>query len=367
MGMSSTAGFKEPSAFEATDPKQLRKMAGQISCVGWSDFGRTADERNWILKFIETKAGQKFKTVREAFRFVDSDQDGHVDQEEMRYFFRAYDIPPYVADRFFEFLDVEKKGELEYDYFINYFKPYVVRGVHGFFGISQAKRQSINFMGADDAAEVDVNQEIEEQLEPELRAQLRRLMQDIGRKLPLKFKAPRDAFRELDLERNGRITRKEMQGFFRGFGYNEEVADKVFTLLAEGETNDVSFSAFMAHFDLVVGSQFRQAKRTPLIPVGDHLHQAVVDKVAKSMQERMTTKYKNVQAAFRDLDLNKDGSVDRHEMAVFLKKLGHEKVADTFFDAMDEDKSGFITYDEFRALCGEDDRRNPSGAGQFRR
>lgn len=113
------------------------------------------------------------------------------------------------------------------------------------------------------------------------------------------------------------------------------------------------FAAFMSHFDKIVGPQFRASKRTPLIPVADHRHQNEVDKVARAIQERMTTKYKSVQKAFRDLDLNKDGSVDRHEMRVFLKKLGHERSADIVFDALDEDNSGEITYDEFVALCGE--------------
>jgi Ca2+-binding EF-hand superfamily protein len=354
------------TARRGATPRRL--AAGQISCVGWTDFGQTEEERRWILKQIESKAGTKFKTVREAFRFVDSDKDGHVDIEEMRYFFRAYDIPSFVADRFFDYLDVEKKGELDYDFFLDFFKPYVIRGVHGFHGVAQQQKvETATTNTGEGSICSESTQEISEQLDPDLRSELRMLMQDIGRKLPLKFKAPRDAFRGLDLERNGKITRPEMRDFFARFGYNDKVADRVFELLAEEETMDVSYAAFMAHFDLVVGPQFRQAKRTPLIPVEDHRHQHTVDLVAKSMQERMTTKYKDVHSAFRDLDLNKDGTVDRYEMRVFLKKMGHEKVADTFFDALDEDKSGNISYDEFIALCGYKDQQDPHGAGQFRR
>merc|ERR1711959_418448 len=58
-------------------------------------------------------------------------------------------------------------------------------------------------------------------------------MGDIGEKLPLKFKSVRDAFRPLDLSRNGKITRTEMRSFLRGFAWPREVADRFFSVLDE--------------------------------------------------------------------------------------------------------------------------------------
>jgi Ca2+-binding EF-hand superfamily protein len=312
------------------------------------DYGRTEEDRSWILRQIELKASSKFKTVREAFRFVDADRDGHVDKEELRYFFRSYGFGPQVSDGFFDFLDVDGSGELNYDDFINYFRPHIVRGVHGN-RVPELEAQQ-DFIGSDAGESVATTTQ---RLDPALRTELRMLMQDIGRKLPLKFKHSRDAFRTLDLDRNGRITRAEMRGFFRGFGYAEDISDRVFDLLLEKETGDVNFAAFMAHFDKIIGPQFRQAKRTPLIPVPDSRQQNEVEKVVRAIQERMTTKYRNVTEAFRDVDLNKDGSIDRYEMGIFLKKLGHERSADKFFDALDENGDASISYDEFAALCGE--------------
>jgi len=338
-------------------PQKYTSASGAVTArekfyprVHQHDYGQTEEDRSWILRQLELKASSKFKTVREAFRFVDADRDGHVDKEEMRYFFRSYGFSPQVSDCFFDFLDTDGSGEIDYDDFVKYFWPHIVQGVHG--ENRQPQREVEQYViGSEDTASSSSHGV--QNLDPALRTELRMLMQDIGRKIPLKFKHPRDAFRTLDLERNGRITRTEMQGFFRGFGYTEDISDRIFGLLVEKETGDVNFAAFMAHFDKIIGPQFRQAKRTPLIPVLDGRHQNEVEKVVRAIQERMTTKYKTVTEAFRDVDLNKDGSIDRHEMRVFLKKLGHERSAEQFFDALDENGDSLISYDEFAALCGE--------------
>jgi len=191
-------------------------------------------------------------------------------------------------------------------------------------------------------------------VDQDFRTELRKLMQDIGEKLPIKFKHARDAFRCLDLERNGKITRAELQAFFRGFGHPEYTADQVFDLLLEDGEEEIDFKSFMTHFDPVLGPAFRSAKRVPLIPCEDPSLVKEVNDIAMVISRSLQTKYKNVQSAFRAVDLNKDGKVSLYEMQVFIKQFNLPPAsADKFFKAMDDDNSGYILYDEFIQLFGK--------------
>merc|ERR1712146_672282 len=78
--------------------------------------------------------------------------------------------------------------------------------------------------------------------------EMRDIMKDIAEKLPLKFKHVRDAFRPLDLSRNGKITQTEMRSFLRGFCWPHEVANRFFKALDDGNRGEIDYNAFMSHF-----------------------------------------------------------------------------------------------------------------------
>merc|ERR1712032_100996 len=197
-------------------------------------------------------------------------------------------------------------------------------------------------------------------------------MGDLGQKLPIKFRHPRDAFRMLDLERNGRITRDEMRGFFRGFGHSDQIADKIFNLLVEDSHGGVDFNAFMSHFDSVLGPQFRCAKRTPMIELEDKRLEKEINDIAIAIQERLTTKYKSVQDAFRAMDLNKDGTVQLSELKVFFRSFGMPNdVAEKVFNVLCADggidEDGGVKYEEFTQLLGASKPKDrPKGIPSWR-
>jgi len=323
-----------------------------------------------VLQLIGNKSHEKFGNLRQAFRFVDGEKTGTISRSEMHYFFRAFNLPVAIADRFHNRLDITGSGDVSFSEFAKCLGPYLtpdkvvsprrtsMSGVHQMSSATAendrtSPARSRVSSSADDAVTAG-DLPLQPRIDPELRAELRKLMQDIGDKLPLKFKHQRDAFRVLDLERNGRITKGEMRGFFRGFGHPEEVADKVFDLLDEEGLGEIDFSDFMKHFDCILGTAFRQAKRIPLIPVEDPKLSKEVNDIAAIIGQRLTTKYKNIQEAFRALDLNKDGKVSQYEMRVFVKNFGMPiDSADKFFNALDSDGSGCIRYSEFVHLFSD--------------
>eukprot|EP00933_Yihiella_yeosuensis_P081102 TRINITY_DN94642_c0_g1_i1.p1 TRINITY_DN94642_c0_g1~~TRINITY_DN94642_c0_g1_i1.p1 ORF type:complete len:577 (+),score=96.75 TRINITY_DN94642_c0_g1_i1:199-1929(+) len=305
-----------------------------------------------ILKLIGEKAADRFGSLRKTFSFLTSDRSSNISRSQTRFFFRAFNLPEEVADQFHDALDGNGSGEVSFREFSAVVSPYLKAQVpisprNKFHQVDSTRQLTPVAKLVAESATADLSTEIS----PEMRQNLRVLMKDLGDKLPLKFKHARDAFRVLDLERNGKITRSEMRGFFRGFGHPEDVADNIFNLLDPEGSGCVVFETFMSLFDPILGTAFRQAQRVPLIEVADPDLSRRVNSIAVVIGQKLLTKYRNIQEAFRALDLNKDGKVSQYEMRVFVKKLGMTvEQADQFFMALDRDQSGSILYNEFMQL-----------------
>jgi len=322
-----------------------------------------------VLKVIGQKVPSKFPSLRHVWRYVDNDHDGKVSKSEMRAFFRAFNLSQEESDRLYDRMDQEGDGEIYYEHFVKYLGPFIAPDATDVSSILKApkKTKQVVTSPADPSLmrqsgcrspeppspRRSGGHEVELDQDPELRHELKALMIDIGRKLPLKFKHQRDAFRMLDLKRDGRITRSEMQSFFRGFGRDEQVADRIFDMLKEEPHFQVDFKSFMSHFDKIIGPQFRVGTRKPLIEMDDKSIEKEVNDIAVIIQDRMTTKYKSVQDAFRAVDLNKDGNVCLSEMKTLFRNIGMSySQAEKVFAALDQDGSGEIQYDEFIGLFG---------------
>lgn len=390
--------------------KKKPPMHAALPDVDADDLETTKAEFKDVLNLIEDKAAQKFTQLRHAFRAVERNEAGTVKRGEFRHFFRAFNIPQETADQVFQRLDRTRNGEVTWQDFQTMMGP-VIQPDHYASKLTSPRKTPRAFAGGQaedslksqaavqlykthtsdfeppkmmrltttDGLELPPGRKLPElspregkarqthalhgdaftegkQLDLKTRRELRKLMSDIGTKLPLKFKHVRDAFRVLDLQRNGCITRVEMRGFFRGFGHDADVADTVFDLCDEDGTGEVDFASFMLHFDPVLGPAFRQAKREPRIKVEDPRLSKEVNDIAAVIEARLTTKYRSVHDAFRALDLNKDGTVSKSEMRTFVRNFGMSNdAADKMFKALDTDNAGDIMFNKFMALFSSHD------------
>lgn len=83
-----------------------------------------------ICDHIGTKAGQKSRTVRDAFRPIDRDQDKMIDRFEARNFFRFYGSKTTLADKFFDTIDTAGEGKVPMADFQEMFAPFIQPGHH---------------------------------------------------------------------------------------------------------------------------------------------------------------------------------------------------------------------------------------------
>lgn len=327
-----------------------------------------------VLDLIGSKAAFKFRNITDAWRYVDNDKNGAVSRGEMRHFFRAFNLDSETSDKLFDKIVAVGEDEIPYDVFGKFFAPYIqpdhtghrlpmpskVNPKGALIGLANPntmKDLSRQGGGVAHGLQSPRSAARSKTAEDTLRSELRGLMQDIGTKLQLKFRHPRDAFRMLDLQRDGRITRQEMRAFFRGFGYAEPVADKIFDMLVEDAHGGVDFNAFMSHFDSMLGPQFRCAKRKPLIEMENKVLEKEVNDLAIVIGQRLTTKYKSVQDAFRAMDLNKDGTVQLSELKTFFRSFGMQpEIAEKVFGVLAADgvdEGGGVKYKEFMQLFAD--------------
>lgn len=197
-----------------------------------------------MLELVGSKVSQKFSKARDVFRFVDSDHSGTISRSECHYFFRFFNIVPEEADKFFEGFETDDEGEISYIEFLKYLWPHINPGNE------QTPWRLAKANPEEDKAEepVKIYQREEKADQVELPADLRRARVNIAQRLDLRYKTRRDAFRDLDTDKDGVVSREEVRTFFRLFGWETE-ADKFFDVLHERGNGEVSFRVFASLFD----------------------------------------------------------------------------------------------------------------------
>jgi len=318
-----------------------------------------------LLLAVKQKARGNFKP-RKAFRTIGLPGRDHITLKETRAFFRCFNLDGEEVDAFHEALANLNNGEVTHQSFNDVMDDCFVREPdYGTFRIPQKKQlprpppEVEERLDDNDQFAMSTSRLPEETLfsfrrnvETKLLKEIREVMRDIGYKVRMSYRRPRDALRGLDLEKDGIIRREEMRDFFRGFNKSETFADRVFDLLDPDRTGKVDFAEFLAHFDEVLTPAHRQVERAPVIGLNDLERSRQVATVVNAIGHRMLTKYKNARQAFRDLDLDKDGKVSRQELRFFVKKMGLPvETADVLFEALSPtDFGGLIEQDTFVSL-----------------
>jgi Ca2+-binding EF-hand superfamily protein len=209
-----------------------------------------------LLELIGEKCRQKYSKARDVFRFVDQDHSMRLSQSEVRYFFRFFNIGQVQADKFFKGFDVDEDGEINYVEFLKYLWPHVNPGNEAtpWRLTKEVKDEEQGYRDKDleviDVSKPLVSPEKMAKSTIELPGDLRIARINIAQRLNLRYKNNRDAFRDLDINRDGRVSPEEMRMFLRNLGW-EHVADKFFVVLSRGEEKrDVSYKEFTMLFDV---------------------------------------------------------------------------------------------------------------------
>jgi Ca2+-binding EF-hand superfamily protein len=212
------------------------------------------DEFQQMLAMIGEKVRQKFSKARDVFRFVDTDHSGTISRGEVHYFFRFFNVDTVQADKFFSGFESDEDDEISYVEFVKYLWPHINPGNEQ---IHWALQKNAGVTYQKQAIPKQVYAKRDEADEIELPRELVRARVNIAGRLELRYKNKKEAFRDLDYDRDGEVTQSEMRHFFHNFGWEQDVADKFYEVLMARGHGYVRFDTFARLFTLAKDSDLR--------------------------------------------------------------------------------------------------------------
>eukprot|EP00929_Paragymnodinium_shiwhaense_P109552 TRINITY_DN7601_c0_g1_i1.p1 TRINITY_DN7601_c0_g1~~TRINITY_DN7601_c0_g1_i1.p1 ORF type:complete len:678 (+),score=150.77 TRINITY_DN7601_c0_g1_i1:83-2116(+) len=296
-----------------------------------------------VLVYIRRKCEARFPNALQVRRFIGTSENaGFVINSEVRHLFRAFNLPETTADKIYDCLDPDGYGAIDYGLFMQVVCPHLedLPGggalfpkapqpfSHGYSMVAGAvsssttsrtsSRPSSNTRPGRELASEGLHGASDAEL-------LKKVMTDIGVKLQLKFKHIREAFRPLDLSRHGRILPGEMRSFMRGFGWGDDVADRVFSMLDADGKGEVAYDAFVTLFEAALGPANQPPPRKA--PIDEHSSKVLEDPrmrrimnfLAAQIGDELVTKHQKARDALKLLDLNNDGQISRAELLRYLR------------------------------------------------
>jgi Ca2+-binding EF-hand superfamily protein len=171
-----------------------------------------------------------------------------------------------------------------------------------------------------------------------MQRKLARAVQMIAEKANLKypsFRELRHAFRWVDLSKDGKVTRDEVENFFRVFAVPIETAEYLFVLFDAEDSDEINHSDFVEVFGpaMGIGHQEPSCKKQIELPGKRDLEREIND-IMRIMASHML-KFAHPREALRSLDLSHDGRITRNELRAFFQRFGVEHTsADHVFDLL---------------------------------
>jgi Ca2+-binding EF-hand superfamily protein len=284
---------------------------------------RVAPEKPVSQDDLKAKLGQAFKNGKEAFKAFDADGDGKLSLDEWKKRCADLGIPPGEAEKLFKELDKNGDGTISEDEFQN------------FHGVDQAEvkdRFLDKFGNADDAlkaADLDGDGKVSEEelrkvLEDELgltpenaakvakdmmkrldpdgdgkiegkdfKAEIRADADDLQERLQEKYGSVGEAMKKWDTDGDGKISKEEFMKGAKELGISPEAAEAIWKEQPKGPDGKISLDDFTKAFG--IGPD--------------------------EILARCFEHFGNPEKAFQQMDLDKNGLIDKQEWKAFEKRM----------------------------------------------
>eukprot|EP00928_Gymnodinium_smaydae_P014541 TRINITY_DN15344_c0_g1_i1.p1 TRINITY_DN15344_c0_g1~~TRINITY_DN15344_c0_g1_i1.p1 ORF type:complete len:454 (-),score=110.98 TRINITY_DN15344_c0_g1_i1:63-1424(-) len=309
------------------------------------------EEVRTILRLVAEKARSKYVNARDAFRYVDANGDDAVSRSEVRFFFRSLNMVKEEADIVFDAL-CNDKDEIDYSIFVQSLWPYIAPESgkprdKARRGHEDAPRTLDTIVAAatEDARNTDSRRVF--------RGEVGAAVQHVRSQMQTKFRNTRSAFRFVDCDKDGTVSREEMRYFLAQFGY-PHVADDLFDLMDENRTGEITFQRFLCTFDVHANTSVGPAQKlSGGTPLQDRELDKDIREIAQALGAKLYTKFGDVRKAFRFLDIDKDGTISEAELDDFFIRMCIPVTASRkVFKALGEEGSDSVSAKKFYELFG---------------
>lgn len=195
--------------------------------------------------------------------------------------------------------------------------------------------------------------------------ELLEVCQQVAELAPQKFSTVREAFRYLRPDHNGKVSRSQVQYFFRAYGVERVQADRLYHYFVPDENDLIDGHQFIDFFRQYInpgeeGGVCQQpparqpAAVSPAAPGAAHADPMCVKisnefhYLLEEVREKAPQRFDHVREALRIVDGDYDGSITRSELQHFFRCFGIDELrADKFFDRMAVGGPGGVNYHAF--------------------
>jgi Ca2+-binding EF-hand superfamily protein len=297
---------------------------------------------------------------------MNTQKDGFVTCSEVQAFFRMFNIPGETAARIFDHLDTDGTGLVDYQQFKKFFEqrinpkakpaevtPCSTRCPTRASSAACSRRPS-------NASECFTDPVVPTLSRWEMQRKLAQAVQMISDKANLRypsFRELRQAFRWVDLSKDGKVTRAEVEEFFRVFSVPRETAEYLFVILNAKGCDEIDHSDFVGVFGpaMGIGHQEPSHKKQVELP-GQRNFEKELNEILRVVADHML-KFSHPREAMRSLDLTHDGEITRNELRAFFARFGLEHgSADHVFELLVRnsghtcEEHGTCSYEAFMQL-----------------
>ena len=340
---------------------------------------------NSAIEELRARMATQHMKVRTAFRALDRDCSGTLERGEMRALLESYHIKLSDADmdRLMAQIDTDGSGKISYREFNEYFGADIAGG----------KFKNAGGMESALATAEEKRAEKHEEARKECchsyhqnwtTADFMNAMETI---MMTRARTVRRIFRVADNDKSGCIDAQEWHAALcqMNLEMSPSKAKEFFDALDKNGDGRINYREFVNAFgDIVAGYRdtgimtahlARQEKAKA--EFGNMMHQPrhvpkvpryTVHQIKELVARRLGGKYKSACTAFRHIDMNKGGCLDKDELRRFIKDLNVELVEEDYemlYRELDCDANGSINYDEFlywfgEAICGAPWQANES-------
>jgi len=326
---------------------------------------------------LRARMATQHMKVRTAFRALDRNSSGTLEKDELLSLLENYHIKLSEGDmdRLMAMIDTDGSGKISYREFNDYFGADIAGG----------KFENGGGMESALATAEDTRAEKHEEIRKERSYNYHKnwttidFMNAMETILMTRARTVRRIFRVADNDKSGCIDAREWHAALRQLNLEMSPvkAKEFFDALDKDGDGHINYREFVNAFgDIVAGYRdtgimtahlIRQEKRKK--EFGNALRQPchvpkvpryTVKQIKELVARRLGGKYKSACAAFRNIDMDKGGCLDKSELRHFIKTLNVELVEEDYemlYRELDCDNSGSINYEEFlywfgEAICG---------------
>ncbi|KAF4030750.1 EF-hand domain pair [Phytophthora infestans] len=294
-------------------------------------------------------------SIETAFYQYDEDGNGELDHDEFRHFMKRYGIVKNDdIETLIKRLDTDGSGTISFEAFSVIFNPLRLN--------PSSTTKGISAMAAAANEEIFDPEELESILEIE---------RELAQRMAHQTRDLRLAFRKFDTNGNGLLEYKEFRSVLKSYRLPEMEIRKVIRHLDRDVSGFIDYKEFIAGFGALKESAAAapvtqkkvekrvspgkgkaktkvHVRRSPSKP--QRLKPVSPETLKKTMLERILAIHGTVQGAFREYDLDKEGSLNEAQFGKLVLDCEFSRdEAALLLDIFDQDQSGTVEYQEFLA------------------